>query len=430
MSRPGVQAATGRRDLSDKAVELLGFGRYEEVADLLRQVELGRRERDPWVRGRLLDIAFSICRACSEDRAEVAWHKEALSRIAGREDELKRGLKTVLDLLGGPGAKTPGDREAPSSMSTIARGTRRRDTFLATNRVHLRRPAEPSARRKWASRGPSARPTAPARTPGVFRETEKEAHGSPVMAVYCFGSFQVYFQDRLVEDWANGKGKAIFKFLVMHPDRPVGKEILMDLFWADFEPHAARNNLNVAIYSLRRALAKVSRSCSVVLFRSDFYLLNPDLDIWIDYKAFGDYLEAGRALEQRGELTLAMDEYRCAEALYRGEFLEEDRYEDWPDPLRRSLRDDYLALLDRLSEHAFEREDYGDCVALCGKTLAVEACYEESHRRLMRCWSRQGLRHLAVRQYYLCRDALARELELPPSQATTELFEEIRLQPV
>jgi DNA-binding SARP family transcriptional activator len=163
-----------------------------------------------------------------------------------------------------------------------------------------------------------------------------------------------------------------------------------------------------------------------VLFRDDCYLLNPELEIWVDYEAFMKHLAAARSLEGAGELALAMNEYRRAEALYQGEFLEEDRYEDWPDALRRNLRDEYLALLDRLSEHYFELEDYSACVVLCSKMLAVDACHEGPHRRLMQCWSRQGLPHLALRQYRAGREALARDLQIEPSEAMTELFERIR----
>lgn len=423
------EAAIGTRALTDMAIELVGLRQYEELADLIRQVDPIDQESDAPVR-RLLDLARSLCCACSEDKADAAWHEEAITRTANREGELKRGLITVLHLLGGAEVETPEDREAPISVSTRASGTHpgqvlpaiERPSPRQRQRIHIRR------RGRWASgsREPDRPRTAAYAAARTLREAEREIPSSRVMAVYCLGPFQVYVDDRRVEDWPNGKGKAIFKFLVTQRDRPVGKEILMDLFWANFDPHAARNNLNVAISSLRRALARVSRSCSVVLFRSDCYLLNPDLDIWVDYEAFAGHRAAAHDLERRGELTRAMDKLRSAEALYRGEFLEEDRYEDWPDPLRRSLQDDYLALLDRLSEYSLEREAYGDCVALCTKILGIDACYEDPHRRLMRCWSRQGLHHLAVRQYHICRDSLASELELQPGQTTTELFEQIR----
>jgi DNA-binding SARP family transcriptional activator len=45
---------------------------------------------------------------------------------------------------------------------------------------------------------------------------------------------------------------------------------------------------------------------------------------------------------------------------------------------------------------------------------------------LMRCYCRQGQRHLALRQYHLCTEVLTRELGVPPTQETTTLYDHIR----
>jgi DNA-binding SARP family transcriptional activator len=426
MTGKSSQASSGRQVFGGKAIELLGLGQYEELGELLWRVKLPDGDADRMLRVRLLDVARSICRAGSEVQAEAAWHEEVLARIAGREQELNGALKTVLDLLGRGAAEGARRREAQIQDSTTTSDTPDVSAFSWAGRLSPRQRVRSLTRRKSPSPGSeSARPTAAAGE-ATLHESVREAHASPDIAVYCLGSFQVFFNDRLVEDWPGGKGKMIFKFLANQPDRAIAKEILMDLFWPDFDPDAARNNLNVAIYSLRQAFARISPLWSVVLFGSDCYFLNPDLDIWIDHEQFIDHLAAARVLEQQGDLSLAMNEYRSAGVLYRGEFLEEDRYEDWPGPLRRSLRDDYLALLDWLGNRSLELENYADCVDLCNKTLAIDACHEKSHRRLMTCWSRQGLPHLAVRQYHVCRDALAGELEFRPSEMTESLLKRIR----
>ncbi len=427
VSGASLQAAVGTRALSDKAIELLRLGQYEELVELIGLAGSDGREPDPTVRGRLLEAAYFMCRACSEDRVEAVWHEEALSRIAGRENDFNRGLKTIFDLLGGAGANTTKDQGMGTRALTPASIVPHSDASLA-NGLNPRKRVRLLTKRRRPFRGREFGPNAAVAgsSPGTFHGSDGGTRALPGIAIYCLGPFQVYFDDRLVEDWPNGKGKAIFKFLVTQRERPIGKEILMDLFWPSSKPDAARNNLNVAIYSLRRALARVCQFCSVVLFRSDCYLLNPEVDIWVDYEQFMNHLAEGRALERQGELDLAMEMYRSADVLYRGEFLEEDRYEDWPDPMRRSLRGEYVTLLNRLSEYCLEQGNYGDCVSFCSKSLAVDSCCEESHRRLMTCWSRQGMSHLAVRQYHVCWNALTRELELQPSRATRELFERIR----
>jgi DNA-binding SARP family transcriptional activator len=58
--------------------------------------------------------------------------------------------------------------------------------------------------------------------------------------------------------------------------------------------------------------------------------------------------------------------------------------------------------------------------------VEADACNEEAHRLLMRCYGRLGHAHLALRQYHFCVDALARELNLIPSAQTVALFQQIR----
>jgi DNA-binding SARP family transcriptional activator len=370
------------------ASELLQLGDYERLADVIQQAWPSDQRRAGEVTAELIESACRICEACSHQQAEAAWHREALGRIERRENELSRCLRTLIESME--------REEKPAGLVDERPGTM----------------YDSELRGVFASQHTTARGRANAR--------------SPVLAVHCLGPFHAYFNDRQVENWRNGKGKSIFKFLVTQRKRRVGKEILMELFWPGADPYAARNNLNVAIYGLRQGFAKISRSCSVVLFGDDCYLLNPELEIWVDYEAFTEHVAVARSLEGAGEPALAMHEYRRAEALYHGELFEEDRYEDWPDSLRRRLKDEYLMLLDRLSKHCLEDEDYAACAALCNKMIGDDACYEAPHRRLMRCFSRQGLPHLALRQYHVCRDGLAKQLDVEPGDETTELFERIR----
>jgi DNA-binding SARP family transcriptional activator len=61
----------------------------------------------------------------------------------------------------------------------------------------------------------------------------------------------------------------------------------------------------------------------------------------------------------------------------------------------------------------------------CGKVLAVDACNEGAHRMLMRGYARLGQPQLAQQQYQACVQALNRELGMPASAETTELYRQI-----
>ena len=249
---------------------------------------------------------------------------------------------------------------------------------------------------------------------------------APSLEVYLLSPFRVFANDRAVDDWPNGKGKAIFKYLVTHRGQPVPREVLMEVFWPESDQDAARNNLNVAIYGLRKALARADADYAFVLFRQGCYSFNPELRLWVDAEAFVDCVHRAQVAAQHADPEAAMATYRVAQAIYHSPLLVDDRYEDWLIPHRQSLQDEYLKVLKHLAHQHFSDDDFEACAAMANKMLGVDPCDEEAHRLLMRCYGRMGQTHLALRQYHFCVDALSRELHLIPSPQTVALFQQIR----
>jgi DNA-binding SARP family transcriptional activator len=435
------------------ATELLDAGQYEHLAEVLHQVQLAYDEKGDAIPAHVLVLARRICLACSQSQAEADWHQQACQEATQREDKLRQQLSTLLDLvserdlpaipgewdlvpaaapavLGPPGPELSESTESLSLWQRIQGMLRWRLGPQSPSEVVSEISADSAhafpGRATEVTDLPPLRPKREAVTsPPTKTEKQKESD-PPSLVVYCLGPFRVYQDDQPVDDWPSSKGKAIFKYLVTHRERPVVKEVLMELFWPGAHPDAARNNLNVAIYGLRQALRKERPSFSHVLFQDDCYLLNPDLQIWTDVDQFTARCKAAQEMEQHADQVAAMHEYHAAEVLYEGEFFEEDRYEDWVLPRRQRLQEEYLSLLDRLSLHCLEQEDYSACATLCRQMLTVDPCHEEAHRRLMHCYNRQGQPYLALRQYHLCREKLIEELDVPPTQATTDLYELVR----
>jgi DNA-binding SARP family transcriptional activator len=271
-----------------------------------------------------------------------------------------------------------------------------------------------------AADAPTPQPTTPAPPPAP-----QPVHTPYTLVIYCFGPFRVYQHDQLIEDWNGLKGQAILKYLVAQRGTPVTKDVLMDIFWRDAAPEAARRNLHQAIYSLRQTLRRGDPAIQFIEFESNQYMLNPELSVWVDLEEFDAHLQAGRRLEMGGQGAAAMVEYGAAEGLYQGDFLSEDVYEDWPRSRREQLRTTYLELANRLSEQYRQQGELLPAIALCQKLLMLDNCFEEAHRRLMRCYLAQGQRHLAIRQYHACVQALVEELDVPPAEETRALYEQI-----
>jgi len=257
----------------------------------------------------------------------------------------------------------------------------------------------------------------------------KRANGDPGtasgLAVRLLGALCVAVDGIPVERWSNGRARSLFAYLLTHREPWPQREMLMAVLWPNSTTEAARNSLNVAIHSLRCSLRTATAS-PVIMLTDTAYHLHPDLRLWLDVEESDRRLEHGRRLEEAGESDAAVEEYEFAAGLHRGDFLAENPYEDWALPVRGRLRMVHLDALDRLSNLYFGSARYAACAALCHRIIERDPCREDAHRRLMRCYNRQGQPHLALFQYRECARVLAEELSIQPSPATIELQDQIR----
>jgi len=416
------------------AGELPTVGQCEQVAEFLREAQVASERTGDVVLAHVLAVARHICLACGQCRAEVEWHRQACEVADQREGELRQQLHSILDLINGRDPlEIPQGRERPSIALAVEVGLLGRDLPEPVERLGLwqrvrsllgRSP--PPRLLELATLLPASRCEAATVSPVEPVDKEQQEGQTPLsLVVYCLGPFRVYQSDQLITDWGSLKARSILKYLITHRGTQIVKDILMDLFWPDADPEAARRNLHQAVYNLRQTLRQGHPDFQHIQFEDGCYLLSPEMDIWVDGEEFEKHVQAGRRLEAARQLAEAMAEYGIAEGLYQGDFLEEDLYEDWPRVQREHVRNMYLDITDRLSEYYVQQGEYTPAIALCQKVLAQDNCYEEAHRRLIQCYLAQGQRHLAVRQYQACVQALEAELGLTPAEETVALYRRI-----
>lgn len=354
---------------------LIASGQYSQLVTLIQQLDCTTETAvSP-----LLSVALQLCYGCQQSEQLLATQRQSLLQLEEQQQLQQQQLLTLWQLV--EGGKTAVSATPP--------------------------------------------PPSPA-FPAIPQPIPTRDHSRPTLVVYVLGEFRLYQDDQPVQEWPSGKGKAIFKYLLLHRQRPVAKEVLMDTFWPDSSADAARNNLNVAIYGLRKALRDGYGDFSHIVFQDNAYRLNPEMTIWVDAEAFTAQVAQGDRARQVGDWQTAVSAYHAAEALYHGEFLSEDRYETWASLEREHLSIQYSQLLQHLSQHHLVQQAYSQSIAAAHKLLAVDPCHEQAHRWLMTCYSQQGQRNLALRQYHSCVAALQQELEVDPDPETSQLYEQIR----
>ena len=416
-----------------EVLQLLESGQYSQAGTFLQEALQGSQLARDAIFTQYLTVACYLCLMCQQCQSDLQRHQKAIDEIQLRTFDTKQKLEHLIDVISQQPLFTDGSTiDIPTPNSKF-------HEFLVFCQHLLRSKLEIRLPATLANKRPLRMPRLSQSgettelehvftdddTPSLTDKTLLQERSNPNLSICCLGPFRVSQSDCIINKWPSGKGKAILKYMVAGYGRPINKSVLLETFWRDADPEAALKNLYVAIHGLRQAFKALQADFSYILYYDEHYFLNPDVDVWIDVEEFYRRFHAGQSLEHKGMLGEAIQEYEAAESLYQGEFLAEDLYEDWAIPVRQDINNNYMIMLERLSQYYYTNNRYRICIQYCQKMLSIDTCQEDAHRRLMCCYMRLGQRNLALRQYHMCLEALQRELGVPPMQETVELYTRI-----
>jgi DNA-binding SARP family transcriptional activator/pimeloyl-ACP methyl ester carboxylesterase len=218
--------------------------------------------------------------------------------------------------------------------------------------------------------------------------------------IRVLGGFEASVEGRLVprRAWQHRRAVELVELLALAPGHRLQREQVIDSLWRELAPDAGGANLRKAAHHARAALG----AKEAVVLRQDQVSLWPSAQLHVDAERFES--EAQAAL-RAGDPDVCAD----AAALYGGELLPEERYEDWAEEPRRHLRALRLELLRR--------------ARLWEQVIAEQPTDEAACRMLMRMYVDAGNRSAALEQFHQLRTALA-GLGLEPAARTHALYRE------
>ena len=374
---------------------------------------------------------WGACAICiqQEKYDEASVYLEKLQAIMNRQNEwvladfvdvVKQSLRDSTIAGKTHNSGSPLDRSFDDSLASAFDWLQHWGDLALAPKTNFGIPAQISHRDKRSSLDTHSSNPKPDLT---YRLEAGEKLAAVNVVAQMLGSFSIVIQETQLK-LPSTRGLSVLKYLLLHHKRNIPREVLMDAFWPDADPDAARNNLNVAMHSLRQAVRSVTDQ-EVIHFENGTYGFPANLELWLDVEEFEHCAREGRRLEAQNQPTGAETEYEIAINIYRGDLLADTPYEDWMAIDRERLRLAYLATLDRLSKIYFDREQYAACIRLCQLILNRDLCREDAHCCLMRCYSRLGQVPLALRQYQICVEALQSELEVDPAPETIQLYQQI-----
>jgi two-component SAPR family response regulator len=248
----------------------------------------------------------------------------------------------------------------------------------------------------------------------------------PLIEGFFFGSFRVLVNNQPIKNWPSKKGKSIFAYLLLNHKKKIFRDTLMDLLWRKSDPDSARNCLNVTIHGIRRVLQEIDLKTEYILFKDECYYFNAEIDIKLDVEEFRKKWLKAQSIEHNSGLRVAVIEYERAAEIYRGEFLEDEIYDDWSSLDRENLKEIYLVILDKISENFMQNGNHREAISICKKILEKDNCREDIYRRLMECFYGSGHRDRAIKIFRKCTKSLKTELEVEPTAATIQLYRRIK----
>jgi DNA-binding SARP family transcriptional activator len=200
-------------------------------------------------------------------------------------------------------------------------------------------------------------------------------------------------------EWQSRKARELLKILVARRGRPVPRDQLMEALWPEQEPARLGNRLSVALSTVRAVLDPEKRYAAdhfVAADRDSVALRSGE--VAIDVERFLSDAARGLTLRRAGEAE-AVDVLARAEALYTGDFLEENAYDDWAVALREEARAAYVDVLRALADEAAGRGDADAAVRYLLRVLERDPYDERAHLELVAALDRAA-RHGEARRHY------------------------------
>jgi DNA-binding SARP family transcriptional activator len=220
---------------------------------------------------------------------------------------------------------------------------------------------------------------------------------APTVFVQTLGVFRVIRDGIPIPStaWQSKKARELLKILIARR-RPTPRDQLMELLWPRVGPAVAGNRLSVLLSTVRDVLQPHPVGAPPVDTADGAVSLNR-AQVRVDVEDF--LTQATIALEADPREPDTTARLKAAVAVYTGDFLEDDPYQEWATTLAEEVRATYIALLRTLSQRLGDTGDTDAVVRYTLRLLERDRYDEEAHRNLVRVLLDAGRLGEARRHY-------------------------------
>ncbi|WEK04503.1 MAG: BTAD domain-containing putative transcriptional regulator [Candidatus Devosia phytovorans] len=227
------------------------------------------------------------------------------------------------------------------------------------------------------------------------------------------GPFEARFEGGEPIDLKLKSERLMLSWLALRPRQSGSREEIAALLWSERSDAQAYQSLRQTLAALRRALGGKAQD-----------LLRIDREkVMLVAGAVGSDVAFMLGLVANS----AVEELERAAAQYRGEFLEglnirDPLVQQWLEDRRVELRVAAVQRFEWLLSAYARSGRHADAEAIASRLIEIDPLAEEGYRALIRVYLARGERAMALRHYRRCRDVLARNLSVEPSEETKALM--------
>ncbi len=240
--------------------------------------------------------------------------------------------------------------------------------------------------------------------------------------IYTFGNFRIFIRGKEIPSGKLLSQKRVMdllKLLIIYRKNGIHKDTIYETFWPKYSYKSARDNLNTIIYRLRNIFGKgnvfLSTDVSTIGFVPN--IVRTDIDSFNKFSSLGD------AALKSGETGSAIEMYKEAVSLYKGDFLEGDLYSDFIRDERESLKRMYLGILFKLTKLFLDTGDYLQALETLKHFNHREPLYEPATRLFMITSTLIGNRSIIPRIFDELGSQLRENYNIDPDDKTLALKE-------
>ncbi len=245
------------------------------------------------------------------------------------------------------------------------------------------------------------------------------------LRVALLGPVRVVARGEDVTDRIRARPLSLLKALAGRHPSGLPRDVLAEILWPKSDPPAAYVSLKVATHNLRRSLGSEARDeHDWIRAHGGIYRLSED--VWVDSVEFERQIAAGKEADAVRDVRTAQRHYRAALSLYRGDYLEDDIYDDWALLTRERLRDLHLHALGRLAATAAAEHDYLPAIEYAHEIITNDPCREDIYQILLLAHGALGQFSRVDAWYAVARQTVERELGRELGQKTIDIYRRLR----